>query len=211
MKIAGALSMGGLAVAEAHARLMEDVVKRGVLGDVVEVGVYRGGSACAFAAGFGNLARRLWLYDSFAGMSQTSEKDGAEAAKFVGACAASEDQVGEALERIGIPKTGYVIRKGWIADTLPVDPPPVIALLHIDVDWYENVLLTLEHLYDRVSTGGVIILDDFGHWEGCREAFYDFCTRRSLRPLLERFGHSQAYWIKEKCHNRDEWIDLADV
>ena len=77
-----------------------------------------------------------------------------------------------------------------------------IAFLHIDADWYDSVQLALETFYDRVSTGGVIILDDFGHWEGCREAFYDFAADRGIKPLLERFGHTQAYWIKDRTHNR---------
>jgi O-methyltransferase len=64
-------------------------------------------------------------------------------------------------------------------------------------------MLSLNTFYDLVPDGGIIILDDFGHWEGCREAFYDFIAQRKLKPLLERFGHTQAFWIKERIHNRD--------
>ncbi len=53
-----------------------------------------------------------------------------------------------------------------------------------------------------VEDGGVIVLDDFGHWEGCREAFYDFSHQRGIKPLVERFGHTQMFWVKGRTDNR---------
>jgi O-methyltransferase len=68
--------------------------------------------------------------------------------------------------------------------------------LHIDADWYDSVFYSLETFYQRVSDGGFIVLDDFGHWEGAREAFYDFCMEHSIKPLIERTGYTQAFWRK---------------
>jgi O-methyltransferase len=63
-------------------------------------------------------------------------------------------------------------------------------------------MLVLETFYPLIPDGGVVILDDFGHWEGCRVAFYDFCKKFDEHPLLERVDYTQAYWIKGKKHSR---------
>ena len=97
----------------------------------------------------------------------------------------------------------YVIRKGWFENTFKMPLPEKIAFLHIDADWYASVTLALDTFYDRVEDGGIIVLDDFGHWEGCRESYYDFVQKKNIKPLLERFGHTIAFWIKGRTHNRD--------
>jgi O-methyltransferase len=130
--------------------------------------------------------------------------DGPEAAAATGACVGSESKVREVLRLAGFKEANVILKKGWFEQSFKEDPhPETIALLHLDCDWYESVLLSLRTFYDRVSEGGTIVLDDFGHWEGCREAFYDFAAERRLKPLLERFGHTQAFWIKGRTHNRD--------
>lgn len=187
--------------------LAQDVLERGIAGDFVECGVCNGGSAAAAALALRGEAgknRRIWLYDSFEGLPAPTEGvDGAYAEGFVGACLGSEDLVREAMSASGRTPEQYVIRKGWFQDTFKTGPEPeTIAYLHADGDWYESVLLTLQTFYDRVSPGGTILLDDFGHWEGAREAFYDFTRERDIKPLLERTGYSQAYWIKDREHNR---------
>ncbi len=63
-------------------------------------------------------------------------------------------------------------------------------------------LLTLETFYPAMPPGGCVVLDDFGYWPGCREAFYDFCRRSGEKPLLERVGGTQAWWIKGLAANR---------
>jgi O-methyltransferase len=62
----------------------------------------------------------------------------------------------------------------------------------------------LDNFYKLIPEGGCIVLDDFGYWEGCREAFYDFCLKNNEKPLLERVGTTQAYWIKGRMNNRVE-------
>lgn len=176
-------------------------------GDYVECGVYKGGTAAVLAQRM-RADRRIWLYDSFEGMPPTSEKDGTEAPKWVGECVGTENDVREILRRLRVAPERYVLRKGWFSDTFQGELPEQIAFLHVDADWFDSVSLVLETFYDRVAEGGVIVMDDFGHWEGCREAFYDFCARRGLRPLLERFENDQAYWFKGKLHNREGWLKV---
>ncbi len=203
LKAISAYSMGSFLTLENLNALALDVVKRGIPGDLVECGVFNGGSAAAAACAIRSTDRKLWLYDSFEGMPKTTEADGPAASDFVGACVGDESKVHAALRLARFPGERYIIRKGWFQDTFTTEPlPEAIAFLHIDADWYESVQLALETFYDRVFAGGVIILDDFGHWEGCREAFYDFAAERRIKPLLERFGHTQAYWIKDRNHNR---------
>ena len=203
LKAINAYSIAGLSRLENLHALAQDVVERNVPGDFVECGVYNGGSAAAVSSAIRGTNRRSWLFDSFAGMPPTSEADGPDAESFVDKCVGSEEQVHAAMRLARCPVDSYVIRKGWFQETFPVGPlPKGVAYLHIDADWYESVLLALDTFYGLVPDGGVIVLDDFGHWEGCREAFYDFAGQRKIKPLLERFGHTQAYWVKNRLHNR---------
>ena len=186
-----------------HYAIAQDLEKRKIFGDFVECGVYNGGSAAVFALGLKNTVEKIWLYDSFSGMPRPGEIDQREALNFVGECLGSEEKVRQAMAISGIPKGRYVIRRGLFKDTFLLELPQKISLLHIDCDWHESVLACLNTFYDRVVAGGVILLDDFGHWEGAREALFDFLESRHLRPVLERFGHSQLFWVKGRLHNRD--------
>ena len=182
-------------------RLVNDINRHGVKGDVVECGSYKGGASAVLRAGMGP-GRKLWIYDSFQGLPETREQDGDEAKKWVGECVASVDDVLEILAATGAAREEFVIREGWFQDTFKRKLPEQVALLHCDADWYESVTLVLETFYPLMSDGACIILDDFGHWEGCRLAFYDFCEKYGERPLLERVGYTQAFWVKGKEHNR---------
>ncbi len=186
-------------------RLLEiasDVGRREIPGDIVECGVMNGGSAATLASGLPG--RRLWLYDSFEGLPEPTPRDGPRARTWGGRCRGVESRVREVLHLAGEPP--YTVVKGWYADTF-ADPavrgPERVAVLHVDADWFDSVLPSLERFYDLISDGGVVILGDFGYWEGCREAFYAFCRARDLQPLLERFGHSHAWWVKGRTNNRE--------
>jgi hypothetical protein len=76
------------------------------------------------------------------------------------------------------------LHAGLVEETIPGEAPEEIALLRLDTDWYGSTLHELEHLYDRVPSGGVIVLDDYGHWEGARRAVDEFLGRRGARLLL---------------------------
>jgi O-methyltransferase len=177
------------------------VNRAGIPGDFVECGTYKGGSAAVLGAELGG-ARRLWLYDSFAGMPETGALDGDDAGIYVGEGVASPQDVLDALAIAGADPAKAIIRQGWFQDSFTQPLPGSVALLHCDADWYDSCLLVLETFYPLVAEGGCVVLDDFGYWEGCREAFYAFCERHHERPLLERWGNDQAYWHKGRKHNR---------
>lgn len=180
---------------------------RNIEGDIVECGVLNGGSAAAIAHGLPG--RKLWLYDSFSGMPNPTSNDPKEAWDDVGLEKLNGDPVvvEEALKIV--QANDYLISIGWFENTFKFPKPEKVAYLHIDCDWYESVMLSLQTFYPIVSQGGIIVLDDFGHWEGCRKAFYQWVQVSpefpffDEYPLIERFGHSQAYWIKGKKNNRD--------
>jgi len=180
---------------ESVAQLSVHLNSQNIPGDFVECGTYKGGSA-ALLSRFLNSGRHLWLYDSFQGMPPTSAKDGEDAANWIGKCVAEISDVKEILGYISAPLEQCHIKPGWFQETFQQPLPEQVALLHCDADWYESVILVLNTFYDRIPKGGCIVLDDFGYWEGCREAFYDFCKQRNEKPLLERVGSTQAYWIK---------------
>ncbi|AFZ03538.1 TylF/MycF/NovP-related O-methyltransferase [Calothrix sp. PCC 6303] len=184
-------------------RVCEYINNNNVPGDFVECGTYKGGSAAVISQHL-NSGRHLWLYDSFAGLPETSPEDGEDAKKWVGDCLATVEDVETVMGLVGTKAENYTIRKGWFEDTFINSPlPETVALLHCDADWYKSVLLVLETFYDRIPDGGCVILDDFGFWEGCREAFYDFCHQRHEKPLIERVESDQAFWIKGRNNNRE--------
>jgi len=173
-------------------------------GDVVECGVCNGGSAAVLASVIRNHpTKSLWLYDTFQGIPSPTARDGADAQKCSGHWVGSVDRVNEVLALVGFPKGRAVIREGLFKDSFKKPLPQSVALLHIDADWYEGVLNALKTFYPLVLVGGVVVLDDFGYWEGTREAFYDFCVECNVKPLLERAGNTQAFWRKGQTHNRN--------
>ena len=173
----------------------------GIAGDFVECGTYKGGSSAVLGAELTD-SRRLWLYDSFAGMPDTVPADGVDAQFYVVIGISSSQDVLNALAIAKVDPAACIIREGWFEDSFKLPLPERVALLHCDADWYESCLLVLESFYPLMPDGACVVLDDFGYWEGCREAFYAFCERHRERPLLERWGGDQAFWFKGRTHNR---------
>lgn len=183
--------------------LAREVCYHGVEGDIVECGVCNGGSAALLAAAIrSSPERRVWLYDTFEGIPAPGPKDGPLAPAYEGRFRGSIETVQEALRKARFPLERAVLRQGLFKETFQQPLPHRVALLHVDADWYESVLDCLRTFYPLIPDGGIIVLDDFGHWEGAREAFYDFCAERQLKPLLERAGYTQAFWRKGQEHDR---------
>jgi O-methyltransferase len=175
------------------------IVQHAIEGEVVECGVWRGGSMQAVARTLLNLDaadRHLHLFDTFEGMPPPSEADrrlgGASAEELmehgprpslVKAIAALDD-VRAGMERTGYPTDRIHYHPGKVEDTVPAAAPAEIALLRLDTDWYESTKHELEHLYDRLSPGGVLIIDDYDYWEGSRKAVDEFVAATNARLLL---------------------------
>ena len=192
-------SMAGPARLRALHDAVAHVVARGVPGDVVECGTARGGSAAlmGLALARAQAPRTLWVFDTFAGIPPATEADPdfAIARLYTGDFRGEQAEVEALFARIGVLDRARLVK--WLfQDTVPVAPIGAIAVLHLDGDWYESVKVCLDHLYDRVSPGGVIQIDDYGHWEGARKAVDEFLARRRLTPRLRWIDYTGRQWIK---------------
>jgi O-methyltransferase len=153
--------------------LIERLGRLDIEGDIVECGVYRGGSAAVLGWSMMRLdgdSRKLWLFDSFAGMPVASDRDGAYSRTLEGAYVGSEERTRQLLQRVGLPPHRYRILKGLFADTFPQVETPRTALLHIDCDFFDPVRLTLEKFMPSVTPGGFLVLNDYGIYKGARDA-----------------------------------------
>lgn len=169
------------------------IVRENVPGDFVECGVARGGSAALLALALNRYAatREVWMFDTFEGMPAPTKDDPDHhiASLYTGTCRGSMDEVRATFNRLGVKK-GFHFVQGKFEDTLPATTLGSIALLHIDGDWYSSVKACLDHLYDRVSPGGVIQLDDYGFWQGAEKATDEFLSKRDLHRDLIKLDYS---------------------
>jgi O-methyltransferase len=178
------------------------VVREAIPGDFVECGVWRGGSMQAVALALMDLGaadRSLHLFDTFEGMPPPTDKDRRDETTAEELLAAHDkshrvwaiaglDDVQEAMREVAYPPELVHFHKGLVEDTIPSRAPEQIALLRLDTDWYESTRHELEHLYDRLSPGGILILDDYGDWEGARLAADEFLTARAESLFLHPAG-----------------------
>lgn len=157
------------------------VNRKQIRGALVECGVWRGG--CSALMAWVGRPRKSWLFDSFEGLPQPGPLDGLEATEFAGKVIASEENAREVLAKVGVDAE---IRKGWFDSTVPAASREIgpIAVLRLDGDWYESTKVCLENLYDLVSPGGVVIIDDYDRWPGCRAAVAEFMAKRGTTPRL---------------------------
>ncbi len=174
-------------------RSVQRIVAERIPGDVVECGTARGGSAALLGLALKELGenRILWIFDTFEGLPLPSDAnpDLRIAKLYTGSFRADFADVSALFDRLGLGSRCRLV-KGLFADTLPACPAKNIALLHIDCDWYESVKICLERFYDRVSPGGIIQFDDYGHWAGARKAIDEFLSSRSIQAPLRRLDYS---------------------
>jgi O-methyltransferase len=166
-------------------------------GDVVECGVYKGGTAAllALTATRSHLPRTLWLFDIFSGMPPATAADGPEGPSWVGSLKSSPHRVERLLRRTGADLSRVRIVPGLFQQTFPSVRIPQIALLNLDADWYESVKLCLETFFDSVVPGGFVSIDDYGAWPGCRRAVDEFFRARALSFPLHPVG--EAHWFQK--------------
>lgn len=176
-----------------------EVIDGGVPGDLVECGTARGGCAAlmALACRKRGQARPLWIYDTFEGLPPPSEGDPdyALAKTREGTCRGEFDEVRGLLERLAVLDGAHLV-KGLFQDTVPGAAVKQISLLHLDGDWYESTRVCLDHLYDKVSPGGVIQVDDYGHWAGARKALHEFFDARGIRVTLRYLDYTGRQFVK---------------
>lgn len=190
------------------------VDRASIPGALVECGTWRAGASGMMALAHkasGAPTRNLHLFDSFEGLPEPSaEHDGDRAIDYakgraggaltsIEACVAPLDDARSLIrDRVGYPALLTHFHVGWFQNTVPIAAPTIgpIALLRLDGDWYESTKICLEQLYTSVSSGGVVVIDDYGCWTGCRKATDEFLARLARLPLLCHVDAAGRYFVK---------------
>jgi hypothetical protein len=188
------------------------LVQNRVPGAFVECGVWRGGSAMAMALKLIRLdspSRDLYLFDTFKGMTTPAPHDvdirGRSAQSRIKAkrstgpwLEAPLDDVQNGMRSTGYPEEFIHYVVGPVEETIPEQSPQEIALLRLDTDWYHSTSHELRFLYPRLSPGAVVIVDDYGHWRGARQAVDEYVQTLEFRPLLVRVDYTCRLFVVPK-------------
>lgn len=195
-------------------KAIEYIAKKKIAGDLVECGTWRGGSAMMMLLTlmkWGDTSRNVFLYDTYEGMSAPTEKDinysGEKAEKLLREsivdkensvwCLASLEDVKKNIGSIKYPAEQIHFIKGKVEDTIPQMMPSKISLLRLDTDWYESTYHELKYLYPLLIQNGVLIIDDYGHWKGAREATDQYFNDQKEIILLNRIDYTGRIAIKQ--------------
>jgi O-methyltransferase len=204
---------------EATVEAVRYCVARDVPGAFVECGVWRGGSLLAMTLTLLELGvrdREIYGFDTFEGMTEPTEHDVARdgssdalaewrAAQergerpwsgLFGADKFDMESVRATVTDSGYPAERIHLVEGEVEQTLPDEAPDRIALLRLDTDWYRSTRHELNHLYPRLSDGGVLIVDDYGHWQGARKAVDQYFASEAEPLLLNRIDYTGRIAVK---------------
>lgn len=181
----------------------ETVISENIAGDFIETGVWRGG-CCVFMRGilkaYGIEDRAVWVADSFRGLPKPNEEqypdDKGSRFHEMDVLAVPVESVKEIFERYGLLDDQVRFLEGWFRDTLPDAPIEKLAVLRLDGDMYESTMDVLSSLYDRLSPGGFIIVDDYGAYAACRKAVHDFRDKRGVTEPIREIDWTGVYWRK---------------
>jgi hypothetical protein len=191
---------------------VDHIVRHRIAGDIVECGVWRGGSMMLAALALrarGDTSRNLWLYDTFEGMSEPGAEDRSASGETAAAqlartprgegvwCEAGLEDVQANLWSIGYPRERIHFVQGKVEATIPARLPARIALLRLDTDWYESTRHELKHLYPLLSRHGVLVIDDYGHWQGARQAVDEYFAAQAEPVYLHRVDYTARLIIKQ--------------
>lgn len=197
---------------------LKHIIDKKIPGDIIECGVWKGGNILLFSLFLDkhNSKRNIWAYDTYDGMSDPTDVDisfrGADARTRLEQIAKNLTGEGEArdkwcysgLEEVQSNLLAHVqdiehikFVKGKVEDTLKDEQniPKQISLLRLDTDWYESTKAELEILYPRLASGGILIIDDYGHWQGSQKAVDEYFAGQNI--LLHRIDYSCRLLIKE--------------
>ncbi len=191
---------------------VEYLEKHNIEGDIVECGVWKGGSMMAVMDTLNRLnkTRLLWLFDTFSGMTRPDDEDvvfnGASARDLMAIsnrfdersvwCVSPLEEVKKNLSNISYPQDKIKFIKGKVEDTIPQNMPDKIALLRLDTDFYSSTKHELVHLFPKLATNGVLIIDDYGHWQGARKAVDEYFEETGIKIFLNRIDYTGRLGIK---------------
>jgi O-methyltransferase len=192
---AGGYTMIGSRRARVLRRMARACDQDNVPGAFVDCGCFNGGSSVMMSSGAPS--REVWAFDSFEGLPEAGPRDPDRAHDLVGELVASERKVREAFARYAFPERLHVV-KGWFAETFPEAAPAInrVGILHADGDWYESVRLTLETFEPKVTSGGFVVIDDYGYWEGAKEATHEYRASRGIHASLVEVDETAVFWRK---------------
>jgi O-methyltransferase len=190
------------------------IINHQVPGDIVECGVWKGGSMMIVAKTLMNLKnqeKEIYLFDTFEGMTKPNEFDIPASGAFDVSelykkyrindnssdwCRAELDEVKNNVYSTGYKKDKLHFVKGKVENTLPQVVPEKISILRLDTDWYESTLHELIHLFPKLVKGGVLIIDDYGYWKGSKKAVDEYFAKNKTRILLNRIDETGRIGIK---------------
>ena len=180
------------------------VIEQGVPGDFIETGVWRGGACILMRAvllAWGDTQRRVWLADSFQGLPPPDAlhypaDDGQRLHEYRQLAVPLED-VKRNFARYHLLDDQVAFLPGWFRDTLPTAPIEKLAILRLDGDLYESTIQALAALYDRVSVGGFVIIDDYNIFPNCKAAVTDFRGERGIHDRIYNIDGSGVYWQRD--------------
>lgn len=179
-----------------------DVLQRGVPGDLIETGAWRGGATIFMKAvlkAYGDTERIVWVADSFQGLPKPDEQrfpaDAGETSwAFGGVFAASYEQVKANFARYGLLDERVRFLVGWFRDTLPSAPIDRLAILRLDGDLYESTMDALNALYPKLSIGGYLIVDDYNAFSACSAAVQDYRAQHGIAEEIVPIDWTGVYW-----------------
>lgn len=190
------------------------VIQNNIDGAIVECGVWKGGSMMAAALTLLNLgcnSRDLFLFDTFTGMPEASDADvsynGVKARNYMQTTSKSSkdylwayaplEEVKATVFSIDYPHEKFHFVEGRVEDTIPNKAPASISILRLDTDWYLSTKHELDHLFPRLVPGGVLIIDDYGHWQGAKKAVDEYFAEHNIKILLNRIDYTGRIAVKQ--------------
>ena len=184
--------------------LAESVLGNAVPGDFIETGVWRGGASILMRAVlhiYGARDRRVFVADSFEGLPppdvEAYPADAGSSFHEYAELAVPLEEVQANFAAYDLLDEQVVFLKGWFKDTLPGIQAERLALIRLDGDMYESTMDGLVHLYDKLSVGGYVIVDDYHVVPQCKQAVRDFCAARRFSPVMEEIDGVGTYWKKQ--------------
>ncbi|MEN3615612.1 TylF/MycF/NovP-related O-methyltransferase [Plantactinospora sp. ZYX-F-223] len=197
-------TMVGLRRLDNVERCVLDVLRQRVPGDLIETGVWRGGTTIfmrALLAAYGDRERVVWVADSFRGLPRPQAhrtEDVEDALWQVPFLAVPLHQVQENFRRYGLLDDQVRFLPGWFEDTLPNAPVQRIAVMRLDGDLYDSTSVALRSLYPKLSVGGYVIIDDYHAVRGCRQAVDDFRAEFGITDELVSVDWTCRYWQRTR-------------
>jgi hypothetical protein len=197
-------TMIGMARLDNIRQAVDDVLARGVPGDLIEAGAWRGGATMFMRAILkcrGVVDRTVWVADSFEGLPAPDAKNYPADAGFdftmYPQLAVSLESVQANFARYGLLDDKVRFLQGWFKDSLKQAPMRELAVLRIDADLYESTMDVLRYLYPKVARGGYVILDDYYNLAPCRKAVQDYRGQHGITTAIKAIDDSGGYWIKQ--------------